>query len=125
MSRPLRYPPRRNLDPEGSAAGLYAPDTRKAFSYSRPKLPKCRRLRATFVDDDGRYASINGIIYPVLLSSCRDGRLYNEDVRDSDDYPADWCRQLGLFQVHKVELSSFLTCRIGARLTDLQLLPDR
>lgn len=149
MGRPLQYPKRRKVSPEGSAAGLYDPDTRRVSSYSRPKLPKCRRLRATFLDeDDGRYASVNGIIYPALLTSCLYGRSYKEDMGDSVDYPVDWCRRflldlncraaailvsdadedrwkfLGLFQVHNVEMSSFLTCRIGAKLTKLQLLPE-
>ena len=148
MGRQLLYSPWRHVSPEGLAAGLYDPDTRKPSSYSRSKLPKCRRLRATFFDEDGRYASINGIIYPALLKSCLYDRRYKEDVRDGDDYPVDWCRQflqelncratavlvsdadednwkfLGLFHVHDVELSSFLTCRIGAKLADLNLRPE-
>jgi hypothetical protein len=97
-------------------------------------------------EDDGRYASINGIIYPALLTSCLTSRGYNEDMSDSDLYPVDWCRRfvqdlncraaailvsdadeyswkfLGLFQVRDVQLSSFLTCRIGAKLA--KLLPE-
>jgi hypothetical protein len=112
------------------------------------KVSKHLPLRATFVDDDdGRYASVGGIIYPVLLATCRGGLRYSEDVSDSVDYPSVWCRRfrqdlecraaailisdaddhswkfLGLFQVHNVQLSNFLTCRIGAKLANTQLLP--
>jgi hypothetical protein len=97
--------------------------------------------------DDGRYASINGIIYPVLLMSCVTSRGYSEDIRDSGLYPVDWSRRflqelncraaaivvsdadeyswkfLGLFQVDNVRLSSFLTCRIRGKLAKLHLLP--
>lgn len=99
-------------------------------------------------ENDGRYASIDGIIYPVLLTSCLSGCRYKEDMRDSVDYPVDWCRRfvqdlncraaaiivsdadedswkfLGLFHVDKIHLSSFLTCRIGAKLTKLHLLSE-
>jgi hypothetical protein len=95
----------------------------------------------------GRYASINGVIYPALLTSSLVGHRYNEDMRDSVDYPVEWCRRflhdlncraaavlvsdadetswkfLGLFQVGDVRLSSFLTCRISAKLCALKLLP--
>lgn len=117
-----------------------------AFDRGRPKGPQLP-FRATFVDDDGRYARVNGTIYPALLVSCRRASRYLEDMRDSDDYPAAWCRQfghdligraaavlvcdaddhrwtfLGLFQVDEVHVTNFLACKIGAKLTNLQLQP--
>lgn len=119
---------------------------RNGNSGARSRKGPQRGFVAKFLDEeDGRYASINGITYPVLLSSCRLKRGYQEDWTDAADYPVPWCfefRQhlearaaavlvddydhrewgfLGLFQVHDVKASNFLTCTIGAQLT--RLLP--
>lgn len=134
----LKYPPRNGRTVR---SGVSAPPL-KAVA-----LPKSKRLRAKFVDRDGRYATINGISYPVLLTSCLSGCRYEEDMRDSAEYPVEWCRSfahdlgcrtaailasdadedgwkfLGLFQVHNLSVSSFLTCRLGAKLTKLELIP--
>lgn len=33
-------------------------------------------------------------VYPALLTSCLTSRGYDEDMRDSVDYPADWLERL-------------------------------
>lgn len=119
-----------------------------AVKHPWPSRSKKQRLCATFVEeDDGRYAEINGITYPVLLSSCRSGPRYEEDMADDEDYPLAWRDQfrrdldgraaavlvgdesdgctwtfLGLFQVHDIQLSNLLWCRLGAKLAKLKLL---
>jgi hypothetical protein len=100
-------------------------------------------LRAKYTDDDGRYAEIKGIAYPVLLASFQTGDDYAEDMQETDDYPDEWKKDFlalfnrreaaiiafdsgkiwpfrGLFQVHDIRLTNFLTCRIGACLTKLR-----
>lgn len=134
----LKYPPRkRSINADAGSPRSTKPSA----------LPKSKRLRAKFIDADGRYATINGISYPVLLTSCLSGCRYEEDMRDTAEFPAEWCRRfvqdlrcrvaailasdvddqnwtfLGLFQIHHVQLSNFLICEVGAKLTSIQLLP--
>src|SRR4051794_11110889 len=105
-----------------------------------------KRLRAKFLEDDPRYAEVNGEVLPVLLTSFDTGFGYEEDVQDIDEYPERWAWQfhldlkrlgkaalasdsnlddnwrfLGVHAVSAVRLSNFLTCRIGKKLASLNL----
>lgn len=104
------------------------------------------RIRAEFLEDDPRYAIAGGQIYPVLLTSFKHGSVYQEDMQDVDEYPADWrwqfqknlrevgmavlasdsnldndWRFLSIHRVSDVQLTNFLTCTIGKTVIALNL----
>ena len=98
---------------------------------------RTRRLRAEFLKD-ARYAEAEGRTYPVLLTSFKNGSLYEEQMSDEDEYPPNWKAQflaalqdvrcaviasdsnldgewrfLAIHHVSEIQLTNFLTCEIG------------
>lgn len=103
------------------------------------------RIRAEFLEDVDRYAEAAGQIYPVLLTSFKSGSYYEEDMQDAEEYPPDWrwrfyndlkeggaaalasdansdgvWRFLAIHRVSEVQLTNFLSCRIGRRVASLK-----
>jgi hypothetical protein len=107
---------------------------------------KIGRTHATFLDDDVRYADVDGRVFPVLLTSFKTSSSYAEDMQDADEYPPDWpwqfhldlkaasqavlasdsnpdgnWRPLGIYRVSDVQLTNFLSCRVGKLVEPLAL----
>jgi hypothetical protein len=103
------------------------------------------RVRAEFLEDVDRYAEAEGQIYPVLLTSFRSGSNYEEDMQDAEEYPPEWrwrfyndlkeagaaalasdansdgvWRFLAIHRISEVQLTNFLSCKIGKRLAALK-----